>query len=183
MSSNRNVPECPSCHSKNDVWLVRGLFDGKLTDSDLFGEENINPAEKNELAPDNRLKGLQKLLMPPQPPGDKQGFGRVMHPDLQVIFFGIMILIVVIQLLRADPSAAPFAVGSILIAALVYVFVRPRAIRLYERNKKEAAAYRLFEQKMTRWLMLYCCIKDNGLFVKGDPQVVSFDQMQDLLQK
>jgi hypothetical protein len=146
-------------------------LDGLL--SDLL-PENSNATAQTQL--------LTRLLRAFTPPSGEKHVTRRVHPDAMVIFFGLFLLLLAYRAATTQPGQLPAILILVCGSALAYLLARKAILRRYqERIRQEQEENARVENAVARWMRLYFCCRDQGIFDPEENQFVPLEQMSDLL--
>ncbi len=184
-----NSPTCPHCGQADKAYKVSLLYlestarlyqrqaenqpelDGLLSD--------LLPADSNAIT---RPQILTRLLHSFTPPSGEKRLTRRIHPDGMVIFFGLILLILVYQVAMTQPAQLPAVLILICGSVLAYLLARKTVLRRYQaRIRQEQEENARIEYAVARWMRLYFCSRDQGVFDPEQNQFVPLERMSDLL--
>lgn len=126
------------------------------------------------------LRLLSRRLKPPS--AGKGAPFRALHPDLVVLTFSLILPVFIYGIFTSQKGNLVPAL--ILLAAFygVYLWKRKAMVARYE-SQLEASrvAKRRAEQRISRWMKLYYCAREDIVFQPGTAKYVPADQMPGLL--
>jgi hypothetical protein len=170
---------CPACGQADGIEKVSTIY--------LVGSERQLASSKREPLVAQARPWLQELstterwtlsrrLAPPS--SGKPALTRSLHPDLVVFTFSLMLPIFLLGMLNSQPVML-LPVSIFVVGAYGIYFWKRKAI-LARYTSKEAvqhAADKRAGQAIARWMRLYYCAQDDGVFIPGDAQLTPADQM------
>ena len=178
---------CPTCQQidlveKVSTVYVMGLemrrkkrgVSSKSNDQKVSSEASLNgPASHFD------FPALSRRLAPPA--GGKE-MTRPIHPDLMVLAFSLVLPIFLFGILSSQPG---LLLPVLLILAggyAIYFWQRKRVIARfeYQQSVRQTDARRV-QQGIERWMKLYYCARDDGVFEPGTGTLVPADQMMGYL--
>lgn len=135
---------------------------------------DLSPAE---------LRALARRLKPPA--ATKRLPSRPLHPDLIVLTFSLVFPIFIYGILVSQPPSLPPILIFLAVVYGLYFWQRKAIITRFEnRQATERAADERVRRGIERWMKLYYCAHDDGVFIPGDPELVpSEDLMAALLRE
>jgi hypothetical protein len=126
------------------------------------------------------LRTLARRLKPPA--ATKRLPSRPLHPDLIVITFSLVFPIFIYGIWTSQP---PTLLPVLIFLAAVYglYFWKRKAIvtRFENRQATERAADGRVRQGIERWMKLYYCARDDGVFIPGSRELTPSDQVMSAL--
>ena len=173
--------KCPTCGQTDQVEKVSTLY--------LVGI-GLNQASKSSEAPPDlpptsawvsalpkeELHMLARRLKPPS--SGKQAFTRPLHPDMVVIVFSLILPVFLYGILT---SQRPVALPVLVIVAgayAAYLWKRRAIVDRFEQNQaKRLSADARARRGVERWMRLYYCNRDDGVFDAHGSELVPADQM------
>lgn len=169
---NETPTVCPLCRQSDKTYKVSLLY--------LEGIERINhrvtgnqpeinslindllPAADQAHAQNQLIARFVKDLAPPQ--GEKRVTRRI-HPDSMVVFFGLVLLVVLYQVVANRSPQAPVLVVLFIGGLLAYLLARKTVIQRYlTRVQEEQQENARIERAIGIWMRLYFCSRDQHLF-------------------
>jgi hypothetical protein len=179
---------CPNCGNEHRIEKVSTIYISGIDASRLAwlaksGEDTKGtPSPILTEIPTPELRQLSRKLEPPS--SGKSQTLRSVHPDLVVLAFSA-ILPVFLAGIAADQRGLLFpTVGIILLFYALYGFRRKSLVARYEREKEARTnETRRVQRAIGRWMNLYYCFVDDGVFEKGKDDWTPADQMAELLLK
>jgi len=173
--------KCPVCGEADQVEKVSTLYlvGIGLKRQSKSGEAppELPPASAwvNALPPDE-LHLLARRLSPPS--SGKQGFSRPLHPDMVVIVFSLILPIFLYGIWTSQQQALP-AVFLILTGAYaIYIWKRKVIIARFQQNQaRRQSEDQRARRGVERWMRLYYCNRDDGVFDVRGSELIPADQM------
>ncbi len=182
-------PTCPHCGQADKVYKVSLLYlestarlnqrqaenqpelDGLLTD--------LLPANSNATTQAHLLSRFLRSFTPPS--GEKRITRRI-HPDTMVICFALFSLLVIYRIATTQPSQLPAILVLVCVSLMAYILARKSVLRRYQdRVRQEQEENARIESAIARWMRLYFCSRDQGVFDPQQNEFVPLEQMSDLL--
>lgn len=172
---------CPACGKADRVEKVSTIYvlgiglnrlpsdeqaqlKGKITDPTLVS------------LPSSGLRALGKRLAPPS--SGRPGTFRPIHPDMVVITFSLIVPIFLYGILTSQPGMTFPVVVLLATVYGIYFWKRRAIISKFTRQQqtRQAEAERI-KQGIARWMKLYYCSRDDGVFEPGSKELVPADQI------
>lgn len=176
---------CPECGLGDQVDKVSVLYIAGLeakrkpASAQAHGQDiqHASPVLSAISAAD--LAKLARRLSPPS--GEKQAT-RPVHPDIVVIVFSLAALVFLYGMLTSQQAALIPAVAVLAVGYAVYFWKRKSLVEKFERQR----AVRLdadgkVRRGIERWMGLYYCLRDDGVFTPGDERLTPADQINGYL--
>ncbi len=170
---------CPACGQAD--WVEKAstiyLVGSERGQSPSNGTPLVSQARPwlQELSSAERW-ALSRRLAPPS--SGRQAATRPVHPDLVVVTFSLILPVFVVGILNSQPAAL---LPILAITAGVYgvYFWKRKAIvsRFADKQAAQQSADQNARQAIARWMQLYYCAQDDGVFIPGDTQIIPADQM------
>lgn len=172
---------CPVCGQSDQVEKASTLyFIGIGLNRVSFPEQPSNTQQRRKPTPGERA--LSRRLAPPA--SSKQVTMRLIHPDTVVIGFSLIGPIFLYGILTSQ--TAMFLPVLALLAALygLYFWKRKPLIAKFESQQasRQAADERV-KRGIARWMKLYYCARDDGVFLPGGDELIPADQMAGYLYR
>lgn len=176
---------CPLCGQTERVEKVSMIY---LTGISL---SNRSPAARSLMAeitsnskldqmPTATLRALGRKLAPPASP--RRAPMRPIHPDLVVLAFGLIAPVFLYGILTSQASMLPLALAILAVFLGFYLWKRRQMIDRFElQQATQNAAEERIKRGIERWIKLYYCAQDDGIFEPGKDQLVPTDQMLNYL--
>jgi len=176
---------CPICGQIDQVEKVSTIYLMGI------GLERLTPAGENqtekiafnpefEQLPAASLKALSRRLAPPSTPA--QIPIRPIHPDMVVLAFSLVVSIFLYGILTSQSDMLLPVLAILAVFYLFYFWRRKTILAKFEKQQvsRKSTAERI-NQGVERWIKLYYCLRDDGVFEEGMQEVVPADQMPGLL--
>jgi hypothetical protein len=126
--------------------------------------------------PAEELLLLARRLKPPS--GSKQGFTRPLHPDMVVIVFSLVLPIFLYGILTSQRSVSVPVFLIVAAAYAAYIWKRKAIIDRFQRNRtNRLSADARARRGVERWMKLYYCNRDDGVFEAHGSELIPADQM------
>ena len=187
---NRPSPVCSCCGQSDKTYKISLLY--LEASARLNQKETANQPELNglldDLYPPLESANLNAQVLPDlirafAPPAGEKRVTRRIHPDGLVVGFSLMALLMLYQIAADQSESLPFAVIVMSTALLAYLLLRkPLVQRHVEQTQQEQEEHRRIEQATERWMQLYFCSRDKGVFIPGKDQLVPLEQMSNYLR-
>ncbi len=184
-------PTCPHCGQADKTYKVSLLYlestarlhqrqaedqpelDGLLSD--------LLPANSSSTS---QAQLLTRLLHSFTPPSGEKHITRRIHPDAMVIFFGIFLLLLAYRAATTQPGQLPAVLILVCGSALAYLLARKAILRRYEeRIRQEQQENERIENAVARWMRLYFCSRDQGVFDPDEEPFVPLERMSETLMR
>lgn len=170
---------CPVCHQSDQVDKVSTIYMTGLARRKLSGT-----AESGELQTKfSSFPGLVPLSRKLAPPSSgTQVPTRPIHPDMVVVAFSLITPIFLYGIFNSQRVLLLPAVGVLLVFYGLYFWQRKKLIDRFEKEQaaRQAAAGRI-QRGIERWMRLYYCAREDGVFEPGSRQLTPVDQMMGYL--
>lgn len=170
--------KCPACGQSDQVEKVSTLY---LVGIGL----DRQPKDLPELPqastwvsalPEDELRLLARRIKPPS--SGKQGFTRPLHPDMVVVVFSLVLPVFVYGILTSQRSVALPVLLVVAGAYAAYLWKRKAIIDRFQRNQeKRLSADARARRGVERWMRLYYCNNDDGVFEPQSRELIPADQM------
>jgi hypothetical protein len=182
-------PSCPSCGQFNTVFkasLVYLQATERLTRRDDMRQpeldrllQDLKPLHPSE-SEQERLRMLTRVLAPPQ---GRQKISRRVHPDLMVVFFGSLAVMLLFQMAIEQGEALPVAILLFGASLIGYAIARKSIVNKFDATTRlEVDEKQAVEKAIDLWMRLYICSRDEGGFIPGGKQLVPLDQLSVFLR-
>ena len=111
----------------------------------------------------NQLRTLSDRFKPPSSP--KQALSRPVHPDMVVLIFSLVIPVFLYGIFTSQQVLFLPTILFLGIVYALYAWKRKQIIAKFQRNIAEReAAENKTKQGIERWMRLYYCARDDGVF-------------------
>lgn len=179
---------CPQCGQSDQVEKVSTIY--ILGIEKKWGSHNPSPSgsEGDSPAPSALLnemsaEDLQALSRRLSPPATQKSVPiRPIHPDLMVFTFSLAAPIFLYGIMSSQPGSL-WIVLPVLVGFYVFYFWKRK--QMIARFQAQQAAQRLADERVQRgiqrWMNLYYCARDDGIFEVGSPAITPADQMNGYL--
>ena len=172
---------CPLCKQADRVEKVSTIYMTGIGIDRLpptAGSQPERRASNLELKgiPASSLKALSRKLAPPS--SRARVPTRPLHPDLVVLVFSLIAPVFLYGILTSQPGVLLPALAILAGFYGLYFLKRKQLIAKFERQQtaRNAADERV-KRGIERWMKLYYCIRDDGVFERGSGELVPVDQM------
>ena len=126
--------------------------------------------------PPDELQALARRLKPPS--SGKQAFSRPLHPDMVVVVFSLVLPIFLYGMWTSQRPVLPVALAILAVAYALYLWKRKAIIARFQQNQaKRLSADERARRGVERWMKLYYCNRDDGVFPAQGDELIPTDQM------
>jgi len=175
---------CPRCGQSDRVEKVSTIY---LVGIGLNRRPVENGAQENlpfKLSgmPETELRSLARKFKPPA--ATRRLPSRPIHPDLVVITFSLIIPIFIYGIVTSQLPALLPILGLLALVYGLYFWKRRAIVTMFvNRQSAQRAADERVRQGIERWMKLYYCAADDGVYIPGTDEIVPIDQMSDYLMR
>ncbi len=164
---------CPACGQADQVEKVSTLY--------LLGIGLKPPLSTGEAAPAVDTTGisfasrdLSRKLAPPAT--SKQAPTRPLHPDMVVLTFSLIMPVLLYGVYTSQTVLLLPLLVVLAIAYGLYFWKRISILAKYERLQAERQAKEeRIQRGVGRWMKLYYCARDDGIFEPGSDELIPVD--------
>ncbi len=184
-------PTCPHCGQADKTYKVSLLY--LESTARLYQRQAENQPELDGLLSDllpanahsiTQAQLITRFLHSFTPPSGEKHVTRRVHPDAMVAFFGLFLLLLAYRAATTQPGQLPVILILICGSALAYLLARNAILKRYqERIRQEQEESARVENAVARWMRLYFCSRDQGVFDPEQDQFVPLERMSDLLTR
>jgi len=172
---------CPVCGQSDQVEKASTLYlVGIGLDQGQPQEQDSNPVQKRKPSPNQRA--LSRRLAPPA--SGKQVTTRPIHPDMVVAALSLIAPVFLYGILTSQRNM--FLPVLAILAAFygLYFWKRKTLISRFEAQQaaRQAADARV-KRSIERWMKLYYCARDDGVFEPGSHELVPADHIAGYLYR
>lgn len=165
-----NVPVCPGCGKTEAVEKASTLY--------LRGLERSEPGKPG---PSQAERRLSQRLGPPS--GRKESLTRPLHPDLQVLVYSLVAPVFLYGIWSSEPRMLLPVLGILAVGYAAYFGWRSRLVEKYQqREQQKTAEIERVQRRIARWMELYYCAQDEGVFKPGEDELVSLEELPRYLE-
>ena len=173
--------KCPTCGQTDQVEKVSTLY---LVGIGLNRQPQPGKAPLDLLPvnpwvsalPPAELAALARRLKPPS--SGKQGFSRPLHPDMIVVVFSLVLPIFLYGMWTSQRPVLPVVIAILVCAYALYFWQRKAILARFQRNQaSRQSAEERARRGVERWMSLYYCHRDDGVFPAHSGQLIPTDQM------
>jgi len=127
-------------------------------------------------------QALTHRLAPPA--AKKEAPMRAIHPDMMVLGFSLVAPIFLYGILTSQPSGLLVVLPLLAGFYIFYFWKRKMLIAKYlvQQAAQQAATARI-QRGIQRWMKLYYCARDDGIFEPGAAALIPADQIAGILFK
>jgi hypothetical protein len=175
------TPTCPHCEKSDQVIKVNRIYMESISNQPLT-DESIIPRvlnwPENKKSTSFRTLAEQHFLKNFKPPSNQPTVVRPVSPDQVVLLFSVVAVFILYQIFQTQPVYLPVSIGVLIVFYAVYFLGRKRILQKFQvQNDTDGSTARKYENAVGRWMSLYYCIRDNGVF---DPKQKNWVQLEDL---
>jgi hypothetical protein len=175
MKMAKNVT-CPACGQADQVEKVSKLY---ITGIEMQRKPKDGVIQPGSEAGSSSIAGsfaLSRRLAPPS--SSQKANTRPIHPDLVVITFSLILPVFLYGIYTSQRPVLLPMVGILLLMYGAYFWKRKVIVARFERQEKERQAKdERIRRGITRWMRLYYCSRDDGVFEAGKDELVPADFM------
>ncbi|MEW5868481.1 MAG: hypothetical protein AB1894_04340 [Chloroflexota bacterium] len=185
MSESLNCPICGQSDQveKVSTIYILGIGVGRASKGTASLAEQAEPSPYRlelEHLPPAELRALSRRLAPPD--SGKQAVIRPIQPDLVALTLGLIAPVFLYGILTTQPYLfIPVLVVLALFYALYFWKRRGLLGRFQQQQDSQRAEQERVRTGIERWLKLYYCARDDGVFEPGNPAFTPSDQMAGVL--
>lgn len=187
------MKRCPACGKTDQVAKVsiiymEGLQRRKAAHktqpvdaaAGIAGNTPLPPVFAQMQAP--ALQALSTRLKPPA--SGKELPVRPVHPDLIILVFSLATPLFLYQIITSQPGTLYPVLIVLAIFYGVYFWRRTKILAKFEREKESRRlAEGQVRRGIERWMRLYYCARDDGVFTPGASEAIPIDQIQGYLMQ
>jgi hypothetical protein len=169
------VVKCPVCGQSDQVEKASTIYlIGIGLDQAHSNEQASNPGPKSK--PTSSQRALSRRLAPPA--SGKQVTTRPIHPDMVAAALSLIAPFFLYGILTSQRSMLLPALAILVIFYGFYFWKRKTMIARFEvlQASRQAADQRI-KRGIERWMKLYYCARDDGVFEPGSNELVPADQI------
>lgn len=172
---------CPVCGQSDQVEKASTLYlIGIGLNQDQSQGQVSNPNVRSKPTPSQRA--LSRRLAPPA--SGKQVIIRPIHPDMVVVAFSLIAPVFLYGILSSQRVMFLPVLAVLAIFYGFYFWKRKTMIARFEdQQASRQAADERVKRGVERWMKLYYCSRDDGLFVPGSDELVPVDQIAGYLNR
>ena len=181
---------CPQCGQDDQVekvstFYVRGI-EVKWRRGQAIQPEGVEtPSKRSRLVdemPPNELMALTPRLAPPA--AKKGASMQAIHPDHSVLALSLIAPIFLYGIFTSQPSGLTVVLPLLAGFYAFYFWQRKRLIaKFHATQQAQKAAEQRIHRGVQRWMRLYYCARDDGVFEPGAIALTPADQLPGLLFK
>ena len=181
---------CPRCGQSDRVEKASTIY--VLGIEKKWGSRNASTSQAGtrspsrsallEEMPDDELRVLSRRLAPPAT--KKEAGFQPIHPDLVVLAFSLIAPVFLYGILTSQPSSL-LLVLPLLAGFYAFYFLKRRGLIAKFQAQQDArqTAQARVERGLKRWMNLYYCARDDGVFEPGAAALTPADQIAGYLLK
>jgi hypothetical protein len=173
---------CPECGKDDQTAKVSAIYIAGIEQSKSPEGSQPGSTQDTKGIPTGRLANLSRRLKPPS--SGKQAVTRPVHPDSVILIFSLVLPIFLVGIGKSQPTAL---IPAVMILACFYGFYfwkRKPILAKFEReqeNRKKTEEQ--VRTQLDRWMKLYYCARDDGIFSPEDGEITPADQIAGYLMK
>lgn len=185
MSESLNCPICGQADQVEKVSTIYILGIGVGRSARMNTSPGEQPAPfpyrlELEQMPSAELRALSQRLAPPA--SGKQAVMRPIHPDMVALGLSLIAPVFLYGILTNQPYLFTPVLGVLALFYALYFWKRKPILARFEQQQ----AARRAEQEgvragIERWMKLYYCARDEGVFEPGSPAFTPSEQMAGVL--
>ena len=181
---------CPQCGHADQVEKVSTIY--VLGIEKKWRSRNNHPLQAGmetpgqsallDEMPDNELQALSHKLAPPA--GKKEAGIQPIHPDLVVVAFSMVAPVFLYGILTSQPSGLLIVLPLLAGFYALYFWKRKGLVAKFQtqQDARQAAQARV-QRGLQRWMNLYYCARDDGVFEPRAASLTPADQIAGYLRK
>ena len=177
---------CPVCGKSDQVDKVSAIYIRGLEQNRQGTGANNQAGPASPSNPDSDEKpaldyrALSRRLAPPS--AGKRLPTRPLHPDMVVIAYSLILPVFLYGILTSQRPLLLPLLGLLAVSYGLYAWKRKTMIVKYESlvATRQAADERI-KSGIERWMKLYYCARDDGVFIPPTGQLIPPEQMLDYL--
>jgi len=175
---------CPACRQADQVEkvstiYVRGIevkWRAGKTGPPNSDEASPKRSKLMDAMPANDLQALTRRLAPPA--AKKEAPMRAIHPDMMVLGFSLVAPIFLYGMWTSQRPVLPVVIAILVCAYALYFWQRKAILARFQRNQaSRQSAEERARRGVERWMSLYYCHRDDGVFPAHSGQLIPTDQM------
>ena len=173
---------CPHCGETDMVEKVSTVYLMGIGLSQQAAKDEDQPAIPFKLSglPESELRSLARRLKPPA--SSRRMPTRPLHPDLYVLTFSLVIPIFLYGIYSSQrASLLPILVFLAGLYSLYFWKRKPIVARFARRQAELQTTQQHLEGAIGRWMKLYYCARDDGVFEPGKPELTPADQLHSFI--
>jgi hypothetical protein len=167
---------CPACGKADQVEKVSKLYITGLEMKRGSVGGQVEMGEKAVSSPVASSYALSRRLAPPSSP--KRAPTRPIHPDLVVITFSAILPVFLYGIYDSQRPVFWPMLAILFLLYGVYFWKRKVIVARFEQQEKERQGKEeRIRRGVSRWMKLYYCNRDDGVFEAGVDEFVPIDFM------
>jgi hypothetical protein len=183
------APVCPQCGQADKAYKVSLLYQessARISHHEKDHQPELDGLLSDLAADPSRasLQTLHRLMQSFAPPASENRPSRTLSPDIVAVAFGLIMLVLVSQVAARQPENFPLAVGILFAAGLAYLLFRRPIMQHYRaRISEQQETDQRLQEATSRWMRLYYCSRDQGVFDPQQNRIVPVEQIQNLVHE
>jgi hypothetical protein len=185
-----NSVSCPQCGQADQVEKVSSLYVYGIEKK--WGRRRSDPSQNRtpsssrsaflEEMPEAELLTLSRRLAPPA--AKKESGLQPIHPDLIVLAFSLVAPIFLYGILTSQSGGLVYVLPLLAAFYGFYFWKRRELITKFQaqQDARQAAKVQV-KHGLQRWMSLYYCARDDGVFKPGAGELTPADQLAGFLLK
>ena len=179
---------CPQCGQSDRVEKVSTIYvhgiEAKWHRGKAVPPDKIEiPSKRSRLVEEMPADELMALIPRLAPPAAKKGAPmQAIHPDHSVLALSLVAPIFLYGILTSQPSGLLVVLPLLAGFYAFYFWQRKRLVaKFFATQQAQKAAEQRIHTGVQRWMRLYYCARDDGLFEPGARALTPADQLAGLL--
>lgn len=169
--------QCPACGQSDQVEKVSTLYLIGIGLNRQPGVTDAAPIQPN-LAdlPEGEYRRLARLFKPPA--STRRLPFRALHPDLVITTFSLVILFFLFNIYLSQPGNLLPILVLLGIGYASYFWKRRSILVRFETSQaSQRATEQRVRQGIDRWMKLFYCARDGGVFEPGDETLLPAEEL------
>jgi hypothetical protein len=179
-----NSVECPKC----------GLSDRTFKVSEIYIEalEGFKKGEKGRVLPQIvsdqsqfeapgilKVQAFRSVVNDFSPPSGGSQLTRPVHPNLVILAFSLIAVFFLLQIYTTQPDLFLPMLILVFVFYLGYGFFRKTIYGKYNKQIQDNNSIKnTYEAAIGKWMHLYYCARDNGVFDPQEDQMIPLESMK-----
>ncbi len=180
---NEETVVCPVCGESDRVFKVSRIYIDALAAFNKSPEDSVLPELTGKAVDDPgvnllKIQAVRTFVNNFSPPSGGRQVARQIHPDLIMAVLALLAVFFMIQIYESQPSFFLIALAVLVAVYVGYYFLRRGIIARFNQQKdKEQNEKRRLERAIERWMKLYFCARDEGVFDPEQNRLIPLEQM------
>ncbi len=174
---------CPACGQSDRVFKVSRIYIDALAAFSKSSEDSVLPELTGEAVDEPginllKIQAMRTFVNNFSPPSGSKKSMRQLNPDLVVAAFTLIAIFFMFQIYQSQRSIFPIALGILVVFYVGYVLLHHRILaRFNEQKAEEQGEQQRLERAVGRWMKLYFCARDEGVFDPTQNRLIPLDEM------